>query len=156
MGAYRISRNIEASLVDKITADLATDAWSGIRVIKVFSEAYQGTLPCIVVSLDDVSPEKIEIGNKLHRQVFTVNIRIFALSDGQRNDLKDWLFSKLEDDITYYQYIITSGVVSSKVASGKLVILNWNNNRKELSNTTDLIAADRYRQILSFNCYVAN
>jgi hypothetical protein len=40
--AYRISRNLEASLTDRISADLTTDGWTGISVEKSTSEIYNG------------------------------------------------------------------------------------------------------------------
>jgi hypothetical protein len=155
MGLYRISRAVEASLIDKITADLVVDGWTEIRVEKAFSEVYQGTLPCILINVTDLTPQKLEVGSKTNLKYFTVNIRIFATSDGQRLDLSDWLFDKLEDGINYYTYTITNGVVSSKVLAGKIVIRNWFDNRKELQNTENLTKEDRYRHLLSFSVNVA-
>jgi hypothetical protein len=153
--AYRISRNIEASLIDTITANLITDSWTGIRVEKSFAAAYQGTLPCICVNVSELRPQRLEIGSKTNLKYFTVLIKIFATSDGQRLDLADWLFDELEDDFTYYTYTITNGVVSAKVSAGKIVVTKWFENKKELTNTENLIKADRYRHLLSFECNVA-
>jgi len=153
--AYRISRNIEASLIDRITADLVTDGWSGIRVEKSFAEAYKQTTPCIVVNALEINPITLEVGGKNKIKYFTVNIRIFATNDGQRLDLSDWLFEKLLDDTNYYAYTITNGAVSAKVLTGRIVITNWFENRKELTNTEMLEKEDRYRHILSFEAIVA-
>lgn len=153
--AYRISRNIEASLIDRITADLATDGWSGIRIEKSFAEVYKGTLPCICINALEIRPEKLEIGSKTNLKYFTVNIRIFATSDGQRLDLSDWLLDKLEDDTDYYSYTITGGIVSAKVLAGRIVITKFFDNRKELVNTEILEKEDRYRHLLSMECIVA-
>ena len=152
---YRISRNIEASLIDRITSDLATDGWTGIRIEKAFSEIYKGTLPCICVNALELRPQKLEIGSKTNLKYFTVNIRIFALNDGQRLDLSDWMLDKLEDDTNYYAYTITGGVVSAKVSTGRIVITRWFDNRKELTNTSVLEKEDRYRHLLSFEAIVA-
>jgi hypothetical protein len=152
---YRISRNIEASLIDRITSDLATDGWTGIRIEKAFSEIYKGTLPCIVVNALEIRPQKLEIGSKTNLKYFTVNIRIFALNDGQRLDLSDWMLDKLEDDTNYYAYTIVNGVVSAKVLTGRIVITRWFDNRKELTNTEVLEKEDRYRSLLSFEAIVA-
>ncbi len=155
--AYRISRNIEASLIDRITADLTTDGWTGIRVEKSFAEVYKGTLPCICVNALEIRPEHLEVGSKTYLKYFTVNIRIFATSDGQRLDLSDWLLDKLEDDTNYYVYTITGGVVSAKVLTGRIVIIRILDNRKDLINTNvDLLEKeDRYRHLLSFEAIVA-
>jgi len=152
---YRISRNIEASLIDRITTDLAADGWSGLRIEKSFAEVYKGTLPCICINALEIRPEKLEIGNKRNLKYFTVNIRIFATSDGQRLDLSDWLLDKLEDDTDYYSYTITGGIVSAKVLTGRIVITNFFDDRKELVNTEILEKEDRYRHLLSFETIVA-
>jgi hypothetical protein len=153
--AYRISRNLEASLIDRITANLATDGWTGIRIEKAFAEVYKGTLPCIVVNALEIRPEHLEVGSKTYLKYFTVNIRIFATSDGQRLDLSDWLLEKLEDDTDYYVYTITNGVVSGKVLTGRIVITRILDNRKELVNTEILEKEDRYRHLISFEAIVA-
>jgi len=153
--AYRVSRNIEASLIDRMTEDLVTDGWSGIRVEKAFAEVYKGTLPCIVVNVLEIRPKKLEVGSKTNLKYFTVNIRFFATSDGSRLDLSDWMLDKLEDDTDYYTYTITNGEVTSKVLSGRIVLTRWFENRKELTNTENLELADRYRHLLSFEVIVA-
>jgi hypothetical protein len=152
---YRISRNIEASLIDRITTDLTTDGWVGIRIEKSFAEVYGGTLPCICINALEIRPELLEIGSKTNLKYFTVNIRIFATSDGQRLDLSDWLLDKLEDDTNYYIYTIVGGIVSTKVLTGRIVLTRWFENRKELINTEVLEKEDRYRHLLSFEAIVA-
>jgi hypothetical protein len=153
--AYRISRNIEASLVDRITADLVSDGWTDIRVDKSFAEVSKGTLPCIAINALEIRPTKLEVGSKTNLKYFTINIRIFANNDGQRLDLSDWLCDKLEDDTYYYNYTITSGIVSAKVLAGRIVITKWFDNKKELINTEGLEKEDRYRHLLSFEAIVA-
>lgn len=151
---YRISRNLEASLVDFIIEKLTDDGWQDIRVEKAFLEAFKGTLPCIVVNALEIRPERLEIGGKTNIKYFTVNIRIFATSDGNRLDLSDWLFDLLEDDVAYYKYTITTGQVSEKTLGGRIEILRFFENRKELTNTETLEAVDRYRHLLSFECKI--
>ena len=154
--AYRMSRNIEASLIEFISAALTTDGWNGIPVLKGFPQEYEGKTPFIGVESLELNPVKLEIGSKTHIKYYTIKIRIFGTNDGQRLDLSDWLFEKLENDVNYYSYTITNGAVSARVASGKLVIDKWLNNEKELVNTENLIEEDRYRHLLSFSCYIAN
>lgn len=153
--SYRISRNLEASIIDRITADLVTDGWTGIYVEKSSAEIYCGHLPAILVNVQEIIPELLEVGSKTHLKYFVVYIRIFAKNDGQRLDLSDWLFGKLEDDTNYYSYTVTNGVVSAKVLTGRIVITKWLDNRKELTNTENLEAVDRYRHLLSFEAIVA-
>jgi hypothetical protein len=153
---YRISRNLEASLIDRITADLVTDNWVGIYVEKSSVEIYGGHHPAILVNVQEIRPEKLEIGSKTNLKYFIVYIRIFAQNDGQRLDLSDWLLDKFEDDTNYYIYTITNGVVSSKILTGRIVITKILENRKELTNTEMLEKEDRYRHLLSFECIVAD
>lgn len=153
--SYRINRNIEASIIDQIIELLEDDGWTGIRVEKSFSEVYKGALPCICVNAIEIRPVKKEIGSKLHIKYFTINIRIFGTSDGNRLDLSDWLFDKLENDLNYYTYNITNGEVSEKNISGRIIITKWFENKKELTNTENLSKEDRYRHLLSFECYIA-
>ena len=152
---YRVSRNLEASVIDYLTAELITDGWIGIRTVKAFTEVYEGTLPCICVNVLEIRPQKLEIGSKTNIKYFTVNIRIFAKSDGARLDLSDWAFEKIEDDVDYYEYSITDGVVSDKELAGKIVITRYFENKKELTNTENLELADKFRHLISLECYVA-
>ena len=153
--AYRNYRNLEANLIDKITADLLSDGWTGIRVEKAFSEVYKGTTPCICVSMEESDAISREIGSKSYLENILVSIRIFATSDGQRLDLASWMLSKIIPGTDYYTYTITSGVVSSKTLAGRVVILENTVNRKELKNVDNLDVIDRYRHVLSFRCRVA-
>lgn len=153
--AYRISRNIEASLIDFITAGLTTGGWTGITTLKGFPQDYKGKAPFIGVEALEIRPQKLEIGSKTNLKYFNIKIRIIAKNDGQRLDLSDFLFDLLESDVDYYEYTITSGVVSSKTLTGKIVITKWNENRKELQNTENLEAEDRYRHVFVFECIVA-
>jgi len=153
---YRISRNIEASLIDWLTEKLEDGGWTGIRVEKSFAQVYKGTLPCILIEQDPEDETKLEIGSKTWLKNFFINIRIFATSDGQRLDLKDFITDLLEDDIDFYEYVITNGEVAQKTLTGRIVILKITRNEKELKNTENLEAVDRYRNIISVQCYIAN
>jgi len=152
---YRISRNIEASLIDRITANLVTDGWTNIYVEKTASEIYGGHFPAILVNAQEIRPEHLEVGSKTYLKYFTIYIRIFANNDGQRLDLSDWLLDKLEDDTSYYVYTIVNGVVSVKTLTGRIVITRILDNRKELINTEMLESEDRYRHLISFEAIVA-
>ncbi len=153
--SYRISRNIEASIIDFITSGLTTGGWTGIGVLKGFPQDYKGKAPFICVEALEIRPQKLEIGSKTNLKYFTVKIRIIAKNDGQRLDLSDFLFDLLEDDLDYYEYTITNGVVSDKQLAGRIVITKWSENRKELQNTENLESEDRYRQVFVFECLVA-
>lgn len=152
--AYRNYRNIEASLIDYITAQLTADGWSGIRTEKSFAEVYKGETPCICINFENSDPFKREIGSTSYLEDILVSIRIFAENDGQRLDLASWLLSKIMLDVDYYTYTITGGV-AARVKVGKIFVLEITENKKELRNTDNLDSIDRYRHILSFRCRVA-
>ena len=155
MGQYRQSRAIEASLIDWITEELANANWT-VRVEKSFSEVHEGTLPCICINVASVDPTRLEIGSKTNLKYYEIYIRIFAKSDGMRLDLSDFITDLLEDDIDYYSYIITNGVTTSKTLSGKIIVLNFLRNEKELTNTENLELEDKFRQLISIRVYIAD
>jgi hypothetical protein len=154
--AYRNYRNLEATLVDYITYELANASppWI-VRVEKAFAEVYKGTTPCICVSMEESDAISREIGSKSYLENILVSIRIFAVNDGQRLDLASWMLSKIMPGLDYYTYTITSGVVSSKILAGRVIILDITSNRKELKNTDNLDIIDRYRHVLTFRCRIS-
>lgn len=153
--SYRNYRNLEATLIDYIEAQLLADGWSGIRTTKAFAEIYKGALPAICVSMEESDAISREIGSKSYLENILVSVRIFATSDGQRLDLASWMLSKIMPGLDYYTYTITSGVVSSKTLAGRILILDTTVNRKELKNTDNLDIIDRYRHILTFRMRVS-
>lgn len=152
--AYRNYRNLEATLIDYITAQLTADGWSGIRTEKAFAEVYKDSTPCICVSMEESDALSREIGSKTYLENILVSIRIFATSDGQRLDLASWMLSKIMPGLDYYTYVITNGV-AAKTLAGRIIILETTANRKELKNTDNLDTIDRYRHVLTFRCRVA-
>jgi len=152
---YRLSRNVEASLIDYITTQLTTDGWVGIRTEKSFAEVYKGTLPCICVNVLSRPDIRREIGSDALSKFVNIEIRIFTKSDGMRLDLADWMVEHLMTGINYYEYTIVSGVVDTKVLKGRLNFLEIVTNRKELRVTDNVAKEDRYRQLISFRCRVA-
>jgi len=155
MGQYRTSRSIEASLIDWLIGKLEDGGWTGIRIEKAFAEIYKGTLPAICINVLETRPEKLEIGNKRNLKYYTINIRIFSTSDGNREDLADFILDLLEDDVNYYSYVITNGEVAQKDLSGRIVLTRWFENRKELVNSENLAKEDKFRHLLQFEAIVA-
>jgi hypothetical protein len=156
MGAYRYSRNLEATIVDYITAELDADDWTGITVLKGFPESYKGMTPFIGVEALDRPITSKEIGSTTIWLDIVVTIRIFAENDGQRLDLSDWLVDdKMRSNINYYDYVIEDGEVSTKTLAGKIRFLSIPEDRKELVNTEGLIAEDRYRHIIRVVCRIS-
>lgn len=152
---YKEYRNIEATLIDYITTELVTDGWTDVTVGKTFRLVNDVQLPIIVLQLVSSTLNRKEVGSGSMEDTEFIIARIFAKTDGQRLDLAKWLIGKLQDPITYYEYVITSGVVSSKAAKGNLRILKIVENLKELEGVADLASEDRYRHKVSFNVKVS-
>ena len=153
--SYRISRNVEASFIDYLTTQLTSDGWTGIRITKAFAEVYEGKLPCICILSPDRPIARREIGSNSLTNEITIEIRIFATNDGLRLDLSDYLVEKLMPGLVYYEYTITNGVVSSKVAKGRLCIVGIPESRKEFINIEGLADQDKFRHIITLDCRVA-
>jgi len=145
---YRIYRNCEQSLVDYITTELPNSDWQDIRVLKAFTEAYEGKLPAIVISFEDSDIIRTEIGSDSYYENLTVYFRLFCKNDGQRLDLVAWLISKLIVGIDYYEEIVGEGEITSKTLTGRITINKFTTNRKELANTENLVKQDRCRHLL--------
>jgi len=152
--SYRQSRNIEASLIEKIKLDLVSANWANVRVVKSFTQVYEGDLPCICVNVSEVRPEVKEIGNYTSLKYYLTNVRIFTTNDGQRLDMSDWLLEKLEEDYDYYVYTIVNGAVISKIKLGRISISKIT-SKKELTNTETVAVEDRYRHLFNFECRIA-
>lgn len=152
---YKESRNIEASIIDWIVTELSNDGWKDINVYKVFAQVYKKGLPAILINVNNIDTTELEIGSKRHLNLYTIYFRIFANSDGNRLDLSDWLLEELEDDIDYFEYIIDNGIVSDKILKGRIAIRKILRNERELVNTEGLEKEDRYRQLITVQCYLA-
>lgn len=152
MADYRISRSVEGTLVDYISSALTAAGFTGFTVLKGFPDKYKGQTPFIGVEVLDRPVQHIEIGSTSIFLDIPVNIRIFALNDGQRLDVSDWLVDeKLLSSIDYYVY---SNGGNDRELSGKMNLRNIT-SRKELTNTQNLVAEDRYRHLITATCRVS-
>ena len=130
MATYRLKRNLESSLIDFFRSELITDGWNGIAVEKNIKQE-EIKLPAIIIYASNTDNQKKEIGGSKYLRFTTVTLRIFATSEGQRQDLSDWVLEKLETDIAYYSYVITNGEITSKTLSGNIVITKINRDSKD-------------------------
>lgn len=149
--AYRLRRNCIASIIDWLNTQLFEDDWKGIRVVKEFTQVYDGTLPAMCVQFITPNSKKKEIGSGVWLKTPDMSIRIFATDNGQREDLAEWLLEKLENSVDYYEY--ESGGVSKEL-KGKISINKILKDEKELVNTENLAQEDKARHIISFSCRV--
>lgn len=153
--AYRRTRNIEASIIQYLQSEIDND-WNNITVQKTFSRVYdipfneKTKTACICVRVGTTAHDKVEIGSNLTKREPQILLDIFASSDGQRLDLKDYVVSKIKNGIVYYEYEIENGQIKTKTANGRITILSMEDaplNFDSDKNTLDV--HDRYRHLLT-------
>ena len=83
--AYRLSRNLEASLIDYFRSALTTDGWTGIACEKSLKQS-EIKLPAIVIYCSNTDAELIEIGSGDYIKYHTITIRVFGKDEGSRED----------------------------------------------------------------------
>jgi len=149
MGQYRISRNIEASIIEYIKSELS-GSWSGINVEKTFARVYDIDTPIICVRVGNTTHDDAEIGDNATIRTIQVLIDIFAENDGQRLDLKDYLVSILKGGLVYYSYEIENGTIKTKTSAGRIRVLNIDDTPVEFDvEKSRLDVHDRYRHLLT-------
>lgn len=122
MGLYRISRNLEASFIDYLKP-LLLDDWGFDRVEKTFAKIYSIELPSVCIRVGDTIHTKVEIGDDVTIRDVHVLIDIFASSDGQRLDIKDYIIEKIKGGIPYYDYEVENGQIKTKIENGRIRVL---------------------------------
>jgi hypothetical protein len=149
MGQYRISRNIEASIIDFLTTELQSQ-WTNIAVEKTFARVYEINLPVICVRCGVTDHVRAEIGGDATIRTAQVLIDLFASSDGQRLDIKDYIIEKIKGGLIYYDYIITNGVIDTKTTNGRLRIMDIDDTPIDFDvDKNKLEVHDRYRHLIT-------
>ena len=150
--SYRVSRNIEASIIDKIK-DILTACSFTANVEKTFARVYGLSLPTVCVRVGDTDYNRAELGDNATIRNVQVLIDIFSTSDGQRLDLKDCVVEGIKRGIEYYEYTIVDGVIQSKIRNGNLRVSALSDTLINIGvNKNELDVHDRYRHLISLNC----
>ena len=147
---FRVSRNVELSVLDYLDTELASH-WTGVTLVKGFQQAYKAALPVVCVRLISTASNRKEIGNYELKKLHNIVIDIFATSDGQRLDLADFITDTIAQGIPYYTFSNQSGSPAEleKIADGKLVINSFlDNSRLEFGEDVEI--QDKFRHIISF------
>lgn len=150
-----ISRNVERSFIDYFSGLFTEDGIEDVRLEKSFSDAYEGSLPCIVVNVSERPISRREIGSNIDKKEITVEIRMFCKDDGFRLFLSEYLSEKLLLGLDYYEYEVVNGEFSSKIKKGRIKILKFTANRKELVNLENLRLADKFRHLIRVEAKVS-
>lgn len=149
MGEYRITRDVEASIIDFLKPLFLAD-WSSEQVEKTFKRAYELPLPSIVIRVGDTEHDRAEVGDNATIRTAQVLIDIFAENDGQRLDIKDWLISAIKNGCPYYEYTITNGAVSNKTQNGRIRVLTIEDVPVNFNiQKNDLEVHDKYRHLIT-------
>ena len=152
---YRQSRNIEATLIDKINSILSNAGFNA-TIRKTFKQVYNipinpNTKTCIIcVRVGTTSHNFIEIGSNSTVRNPLVLIDIFASDDGQRLDIKDCLIAELKGGCRYYEYVINNGSVQSKTENGRIRVLDIDDTPLNFDTEKDeLDPHDRFRHLIT-------
>ena len=146
MSYFRESRNAELSVIYYLEDAIGTD-WTGITVVKRFTDAYKSPLPVVAISLTETYNNRKEIGANTLLNDYTITVDIFAKSDGQRIDLADYIMDKLKDGCVYYTHSQTAGVLS-RTADGRLHINRFSLNHKVDLGDEGVDVYDRFRHFI--------
>ena len=156
MAFYRISRNIEASIIEHINNVLFENNWQGVTVEKTFAKVYDSETPIICIRVGDTNIERAEQGSDAIYRTVQVYVDLFASSDGQRLDLKDFLIDELKAGLPYYEYAVEHNDVTQKTQRGRLSVSNIEDTTVDFNtDKSSLDKRDRYRHklILTVSTY---
>jgi len=148
MGLYRISRNIEASFIDFLKPLLQAD-WGFDRVEKTFAQIYDITVPSVCIRVGDSIHSKAEIGDDATIRDVHVLIDIFATSDGQRLDLKDYIIEKIKNGLNYYEYEKETGQIKTRTQNGRIRVLTIDETLINFGTDKETLDVhDRFRHLI--------
>lgn len=149
MGLYRVSRNLEASIIEFLRDEL-TVSWSNVTCEKTFSRVYDIDLPVLLVRCGTTVHSRAQVGDNSTVRTATMLLDIFAENDGQRLDLKDWLIETIKNGCPYYEYEITNGEIDNKVLNGKIQVREISDDPIDFDvSKDDLEPHDRYRHLIT-------
>mgnify|MGYP001467941190 CR=1 FL=1 len=111
---YRLSRNIEVSMIDQLEVMLEEADWENIRIEKAFARVYEGTAPCLLIEVTNRPIKSVEIGSNDIFSDVDITVRFFGENDGQRADFTDWLTERFLELWDYYTVSIQTGQVFQK------------------------------------------
>jgi hypothetical protein len=149
-GYFRATRNVELSVIYYLETAIAND-WTGVSVVKSFTNAYKTALPVVCIRLLDTVNGRLEVGADTLLNDYTITIDIFAKSDGQRLDLADYIMDKLKDGCIHYTHSQTPGDTDTltRVTDGRLHINRFSSNtRIDFGDTGDVDEYDRFRHFI--------
>lgn len=156
MAVYRTSRNIEASLIDYLTDNFQNDGWDNITIEKSFNRAQNTAIKMdsesavVCVRASSTNRDRIEIGSDSVQRSQLVLIDIFAVNDGQRLDLVDYIGDLLKYGCPFYEYITERNAVVGKTQNGRITVTNLEDAPVSFNvDKSSLDTCDRYRHLFT-------
>ncbi len=151
MSNYRISRNIEASIIDQIKTELDSHfSTPTIEVEKSFARIYGMKLPSVCIRLGPTDYSWVEAGSNAVVRNPLIYVDIFGASLGQTLDIKDCLIDYVKNGFIYYNYEIENGIVKTKTQSGRIRVLRIDDVPVNFDTDKDkLDVHDRNRHLLT-------
>ena len=156
MGKYRISRNIEASIIEYLEEQFKFANWTNVIVEKTFARIYGMQMDenkgqsAVCVRCSDTNRKRIEIGTDSVMRSELVLIDVFATSDGQRLDLVDFLGCILIKGMPYFEYRTQTNSIMTKIQTGRIRVMNLEDKPVNFGvDKSALEVQDRYRHLLS-------
>jgi len=145
---FRERRNCEISTLDYFTAQINAN-WTGISTVKSFNQAYAEPLPVVAIILAEVESKRVEIGSNTLGHTYIIRFDIFAKSDGQRQDLSDFLLTTIQDGWVYNTYMKNPSNPELLIATptGRVNIVKVNSDLK-LEFGADVDVYDKYRHYI--------
>jgi len=143
-------RNALLSLIQHIETSINAD-WTDIAVVKSFFASYSQPVPCICVRMLSVDSFRAQIGSDSLRQRYTFIIDIFAKSDGQREDLAEFVVQAVKSGCINYLYSHSSGSKETldKITDGRLKLISFDSDGK-VETSTNADEHDRFRHSITF------
>lgn len=148
MSYFTETRNTELSTIYYLETQINAN-WSGISIVKTFLSAYDQTLPVVCIRLYDTTNTRLEVGSNTLWDTHTINIDIFATSDGQRIDLADFIIDQLKNGWAYYTHAHPVGDNTSltRTEAGRVTVVNWNSNYR-IDFGDEVANPDRFRHFI--------
>lgn len=149
MSSFRETRNVELSTHDHIKT-IVQAAWSGITVVLGFANAYKASLPVISVEVPEEYDSFEEVGSTNTSTEYILSINIHATSNGQKNDIADFLKDSLKSGWIYYEFSQTSGSpeVTTKTAVGRMHIVQYLINKKVDFGDSNADKYEKHRHVI--------
>lgn len=160
MLSWGITRNIENSLQEFLTAQVTTDSVTDINGIAVpirvgRKEDNDWSLPCITVYVDNEVSPRAEIGSNNRLDSYLIIMDIFTTNEGERQDLAVWLKNSINNGFRYYAYTPSEStpLVPTKVAGGLVEVNFLTNARVALGQNVSI--EDSHRHRISINTWIS-